>query len=246
MAVTFRSQIRWPKNELLLPAELFAVNVPPGLGSMDVRSPKIVDAAEMMRLTPRTSPSQSGNLSSVEGLVKSDLTARFPNPTSQWRRSTVSGTNPSRGPWQFQFTGGDVLLDLALEIYLLNTADYNPNDDLSVQIFARIYEHELLHVLDAIDILNNWLPPRLRADPTVMRYLMQGQAYTYGTPSMTVAQGDRDFQAFITNTIQGVVHSLWATESNRRTAQRDSPAQYKIVQDQVDSLRARQINRPRR
>jgi len=79
----------------------------------------------------------------------------------------------------------------------------------------------------------------------VNRYLMQGQAYTYGTPRMSMAQVERDFQTFITNTIQVAVHNLWATESNRRGALRDAPAQYRIVQDKVDDLRARKINRPR-
>jgi len=246
MAVTFRSQIRWPKNDLLLPADLFDVSVPSGLGLMDVRSPKFVDVTEMMRLTPNTSPSVSGSLAMVEGLVKPELTVSFSNPASQWRRSPVSGVNANRGPCQFQFTGGEVLLDLTLEIYLLRTAEYNPDDDLSVQIFARLYEHELLHVLDAVEILKNWLPPRLNTEPTVVRYLIQSQSYTYGTPSMSVSQVEKEFQAFITKTIHVAVRNMWATESNRRGALRDAPAQYKIVQDKVDNLRARQINRPHR
>ena len=132
---------------------------------MDMRSPKFIDITEMMRLTPRTNLSVSGSLSMVEGLVKPGLTLRFSNPTAQWRRSPLPGVpDTGHGPWQLKFTGGEVFLDFTLEIYLLRTAQYNPNDDLSVQIFARLYEHELLHVLDAMDIVNNWLPPRLNAD----------------------------------------------------------------------------------
>lgn len=137
-----------------------------------------------------------------------------------------------------------MILDFPLEIYLLKTAEIDPNDDLSVQIFACLYEHELLHVLDALDIANNWLPLRLNAEPTVARYLMQGQPYVYGTASMLIAPLEQEFRTFITNTIQVAIFNLWATESNRRESLRDAPAQYKIVQDKVDALRGKQINRP--
>ncbi len=245
MGVTFRRRITWPKNDLLLPVELYNVSVPPGLGSLDVRDPNIVDMTKMMQLDRGFGANSSVSLSTTEGLVKSNLTASFPNPSAQWRRSSPPGIkDPSHGPCLFQFSGGEVILDLTLEIYLLNTAEVDPNDDLSVQIFPCLYEHELLHVLDALDIVNNWLPPRLNTEPTIARYLLQGQPYTYGTPAMLSAQLEREFQAFITNTIQVAVFNLWATESNRREALRDSPAQYKIVQDKVDNLRAQQINRP--
>ena len=244
MAVTFRRRISWPKNDLLLPSQLYNVSVPPGLGSLDVRAPNFVDMTKMMQLDPGGG-SSSGSLSMTEGLVKPNLTISFPNPGSQWRRGPAPGArDPNHGPCQFQFTGGEVPLDFTLEIYLLDTAKVDPNDDLSVKIFACLYEHELLHVLDALDIANNWLPPRLNAEPTVARYLVQGQPYVYGTPSMVLAQLDREFQTFIANTIQVAVFNLWAAESNRREHLRDSPAQYRIVRDKVDDLRARQINRP--
>jgi hypothetical protein len=245
MGVTFRRRITWPKNDLLLPSELYNVNVPAGLSSMDVRVPNIVDTNRMMQLAPGSNSSSSGSLSLTEGLVKSDVSVSFPNPAAQWRRGPVPGAkDPNRGPCQFQFTGGEVILDFPLEIYLLKTAEIDPNDDLSVQIFACLYEHELLHVLDALDIANNWLPIRLNAEPTVARYLMQGQPYVYGTASMLIAPLEQEFRTFITNTIQVAIFNLWATESNRRESLRDAPAQYKIVQDKVDALRGKQINRP--
>lgn len=245
MGVTFRRRITWPKNDLLLPAELFNVNVPPGLGSMDVRAPNFVDMTKMMQLDPGAGSSSSGSLAITEGLVKSNVTVSFPNPAAQWRRSPAPGVkDTNHGPCQFQFSGGEVLLDFTLEIYLLDTANFDPKDDLSVQIFACLYEHELLHVLDAVDIANNWLTPRLNTEPTVARYLVQGQPYVYGTPSMVLAQLEKEFQTFIGNTIQVAIFNLWATESNRREHLRDAPAQYQIVQDKVDELRATQINRP--
>ena len=64
------------------------------------------------------------------------------------------------------------------------------------------------------------------------------------TPAMVATQTDSDFQTFIGNTIQVDIFNIWARESNRREALRDAPAEYKKVQDKVDDLRARQINRP--
>ncbi|HET7208953.1 MAG TPA: hypothetical protein VFI95_20420 [Terriglobales bacterium] len=245
MSVTFRPNILWPSNDLLLPAQLFKVKVPPGLSSFYVRDPNFVDVTKMMQLAKEDKTLPSGTLTMTNGLVTADLKVRFANPSAQWRRSSFSNTkDPNRGPFQYQFTGGDVFLDLVLSINLLKSVDYDPDDDLSVQIFARIYEHELLHVVDEVDIVNSWLVPRLNSDPTVARYLVRGEPYTYGTPSMVVTQVEREFQAFIDNTIQVAIFNVWATESNRREALRDAPAQYKIVQDKVDELRIRQINRP--
>lgn len=245
MSVNFRPNIDWPNNDLLLPAEWFDVKIPPGLSSLYIRDPNFVDITTMMKLSKDDATFASGGLKMTEGLVTSDLKVRFADPSKQWRRTSLSATrDPNHGPFQYQFAGGDVFLDLTLGIYLLTTADYNPNDDLSVQIFARLYEHELLHVFDDVDLVNNWLIPHLNIDPDVARFLVRGEPYTYGTPAMVATQTDSDFQTFIGNTIQVDIFNIWARESNRREALRDAPAEYKKVQDKVDDLRARQINRP--
>lgn len=245
MSVNFRPNIDWPNNDLLLPAEWFDVKIPPGLSSFYIRDPNFVDITTMMKLSKDNATFASGGLKMTEGLVTSDLKVRFADPSKQWRRTSLSATrDPNHGPFQYQFAGGDVFLDLTLGIYLLTTVDYNPNDDLSVQIFARLYEHELLHVFDDVDLVNNWLIPHLNTDPDVARFLVRGEPYTYGTPAMVATQTDSDFQTFIGNTIQVDIFNIWATESNRREALRDAPAEYKKVQDKVDDLRARQINRP--
>jgi hypothetical protein len=245
MSVTFRPNIDWPNNDLLIPAQLFNIKVPPGLGAFDVRDPNFVDVIKMMKLAKDDKTVTSGALKMTNGLVTADLKVRFADPSTQWRRSSLSTTkDPNRGPFQYQFAGGDVFLDLALSIYLLKSVEYDPADDLSVQIFARLYEHELLHVVDHVDLINNWLASHLNSDSDVARYLVRGEPYVYGTPSMVAAQVEREFQAFIDNTIQVAIFNVWAREANRRQALRDAPAQYKIVQDKVDDLRARQINRP--
>ena len=245
MSVTFRPNIEWPNNDLLLPAEWFDAKIPAGLSSSYVRAPNFVDVTTMMKLAKDDGTFASGGLKMTNGLVTADLKVRFANPLSQWRRTSLSTANdPNRGPFQYRFAGGDVFLDLFLGIYLLKSVEYDPDDDLSVQIFARLYEHELLHVVDEVELVNNWLIPHLNSDPDVARYLVRGEPYVYGTPSMVATQIDSDFQTFIGNTIQVAIFNVWATESNRREKLRDAPAEYKKVQDKVDDLRARQINRP--
>ena len=98
-------------------------------------------------------------------------------------------------------------------------------------------------VLDEIEILN-WLSPRLFNETAIQKYLVQGQPFTYGTSSQTITEVEREFREHIRRRIEGEVLSVWAPETNRRGGIRDAPTQYTIVQQQVDTLRARQINRP--
>ena len=243
----FRPRIAWPRNASLLSAAQFGVRVPPGVITTNVRQPIFVHANEMMQLARDNATSRSGGLSMTEGLVTSDLKVSFANPTAQWRRSPVPGsTDTGHGPYQFQFTGGEVFLDLVLGIYILTTGQPDPKDNLSVQIFALLYSHELLHVLDETDMVQNWLTPCLNGESTVARYLIQAQPYTYGTPGQGSSAIDRDFQGYMGSRIETAIFNVWATESNRREALRDAPGEYRKVQEKVGELRARQINRPRR
>ena len=237
--VNFVAKLSWPKNELLLPPEYYGVKAPAGVGAWNIRCPNVVDVPEMMRLAPNTRAAASGSLAMVDGLVTAAPKIRFRDARAQWRRSSLSGG--SHGPWKFEFQGGDVLLELELGIYVAKSVDFRTQDDLGVQIFARIYEHELLHVLDEVDIAENWLPPHLRAEPSIAKYLGKGEPYVYGLASSV--DPDKDFESFISSIFVANIYNFWVTEKNRRAALRDAPAQYKIVQDKVDALRVRQINR---
>ena len=134
-------------------------------------------------------------------------------------------------------------MGLQLGIYILDLNKPNLDDDLSVKIFAEVYSHELLHVLDEIDIVTNWLLPRVNQEPTISNYLTQAKPYVYGNQSQTLMQIETEFRTYIANTIQTEVHNVWAVEANRRQGIRDAPAEYKKVQDRIDALRSRQINR---
>ena len=241
MSVHFRPLISWPQNELLLPADWFGVTVPTGLSSFHVRAPNYVDVIRMGQLgRGNVGSSSTGQLSIVNGRVTKDLTVAFSNPQTQGRRL---GGQAERGPAQFLFTGGEVMLNLAVGIWILSLNEPDLDDDLSIQIFALIYGHELLHVLDEIEILS-WLPPRLLSETAIQQYLVQGQTFTYGTSSQTITEVEREFREHIRRRIEGEVLAVWAPETNRRGGIRDAPTDYAIVQQKVDTLRARQINRP--
>lgn len=246
MSVNFVPNVIWSNNDLLLPADLFNVTVPSGLSDFHVRSPNYVDVTRMSQVSRSGTTARvgaGGGLAIVNGLVRNELQVRFDNMARQWRCAPLGGASSRTGPGQFQFQGGNVYLDLSLGIYILDMNRPNPRDEISVDIFAAIYSHELLHVLDEIDIVRNWLVPQLLSEPTIARYLAQAQPYVYGTQSQPIALVEREFHNFIQNTIQTAVHNVWAVEANRRQGLRDAPAEYAIVQSRVDTLRARQINR---
>jgi hypothetical protein len=243
----FRPRVSWPKNDHLLAAERFGVRVPAGVTSTNVRTPNFVHANEMMQLARDKATPPSGPLIMTEGLVTRDLKVTFANPAAQWRQSPMPGTrDTSHGPYQFQFAGGEVFLDLALGIYIQKTGEPDPKDDVSVQIFAVLYEHELLHVLDETEIINRWLIPSLNSEPTILRYLIQAQPYNYGTPGQGQSAAQLDFQKYFGSRMETAIFNVWATETNRRKSLRDSAAEYRKVQEKVDELRIRQINRPHR
>ncbi len=165
------------------------------------------------------------------------------NMRLQWRCTPAGGAGSRQGPGRFNFTGGKVFLDLRSASTSLNTVEPNPTDNLSVEIFAEVYSHELLHVWDNIDILTNCLPSRIETEPNVAQYLVRGETYTYGRSSESIAEVERGFHTYIQNTLQTDVHNLFAVEANRRSSLRDAPAEYDSVQQRINDLRARQINR---
>jgi hypothetical protein len=241
MSVSFSAQIEWPDNELLMPADWFGVSVPTALSPFHVRAPNFVDVIRMGQLgRGNVGTSPSGQLSIVNGRVTRDLRVAFVDPQGQWRRL---GGQASHGPAQFQFSGGQVNLNLTLGIWILSLNEPDVRDDLSVQIFALIYGHELLHVLDEVSIVRDWLPSRLLALTAIQQSLVDRQPFTYGTSREPISEVERGFREYIRQRIEGEVRDLWAPETNRRAGIRDAPAEYAIVQGQVDTLRTRQINR---
>jgi hypothetical protein len=100
---------------------------------------------------------------------------------------------------------------------------------------------ELLHVYDEVTILGS-LPDDLTGDAEISKLLTQ--PFTYGTNRQGMAVAAAEFREYVRKRIAGlVVNDHWAAKTNDRAGRRDRPEEYKKVQDRIDTLRAKQINR---
>lgn len=226
----FRPRISFV-NELLLPARLFNIQVPPGLSESSVVQPIYVTPQRMIELLKsRGSHHSGGGLGVVHGLTTAEFSLRFPHVTTQWQRVRVGSSTD----WM-QYRGGDVYFDVSIAVYVLEGDRPASGDRESEQIFSIIVSHELLHVWDEIDLVKTWLPANISGDRMVRDYLadarpMAARAYEHWITDGHLSDWVRD--------------GLWVPEHNRRGGQRDAPQQYAALQRQIDALRVRQINRP--
>lgn len=229
-AFALKPRIRFT-SELLLPAALYGIRLPQGLAADMVPVPEFVTPPQMVALL-RSSGHGHGRsgLGITHGLTVAEFAFRFADPGKQWRQVPQPKGRPA---WQFQ--GGDAFLDLALTIYVLEGDRPPPDDQLAVEIFALIMGHELLHVLDDVDIIKTWLPPRAAADDYVLRFLAQGELMDDATYQAMIAQDG------MTDRIWNL---LWAPERNRRAGIRDARTEYAKLQEEIDARRIKIINRP--
>lgn len=96
-------------------------------------------------------------------------------------------------------------------------------------------EHELLHVLDEVDIVSRWMPPEAYKDDMVLKYLTNAEA-------VDNAMYQSWFRgAGFTNWLKD---GLWSPEHNRRKDIRDSAQQYAKLQSRIEDLRVAITNRP--
>ena len=109
-----------------------------------------------------------GGLGVVHGLTKAEFSLRFSNPGQQWKQVRTGSGPPF---WQFQ--GGDVFLEVEITVYVLDGDRPHPGDRISNRIFAIIVEHELLHVLDEIDLVSQWMPAQARQDEKVKAIVLR-------------------------------------------------------------------------
>jgi hypothetical protein len=234
MAVKFTGRVNWPENELLLDAKKHKVDVPTGLREDQVRVPNYVDITVMNQKAKERDLGSSG-LAFVNGLVTRELEVQFADSVVQWKRLSKG----SNGPGQFQFQGGEIYLDLRLAVYVLDYLKPDPQDVYSMKIFALIYGHELLHVLDENEVLQNWLPSQLNADSDLTRLLTQ--PFTYGRSADAITVVERQFYDYIRSRVHGIVRNdYWAAKTNENKNVRDSPAEYAKAQEALGDLRAQQ------
>jgi len=236
MAVTFTTKVQWPDNPRRLQATDFGIKVPSGLSDAHVREPNFVDVSVMSTKSKEHAVGQGSALSIVNGLVTRELGVTFANPEQQWKELSGSKTGPGR----FQFQGGEMFLELQLGIYVILHVKPDPADRVSKQIFAEVYGHELLHVVDEVTLLES-LPDDLKGDAEISKLLTQ--PFNYGTSRQTMAAAATEFRDYVRKRIGGlVVSDHWAAKTNERAGRRDSPDEYRKVQDRINTLRAKQAN----
>ena len=216
------------ENESGLPAD--DIKVPAGLSSSSVPGPTYVTPARMVELHQGSTSGAGHNLGIVHGLTTAELSVRFADFSRQWVQ--VSTGTPGRF-WQFR--GGNIYLDLSITVYVLEGDRPDPNDPISGQIFKIIFQHELLHVADEVDLVTQWMPSHAYRDEIVERYLTNAQKMD---DSMLQHWFRGDHFADWLRT------GFWTPERNRRGGIRDAPTEYAALQEQINALRRKQINRP--
>jgi hypothetical protein len=110
------------------------------------------------------------------------------------------------------------------------------NDEISRKLFSGVYEHELLHVWDYVDIVSQWITSKLRNDQLISRYLIKAEPYQYGRPTDNPTLVRQEFLRFIGDRVVETIFNLYAEEANRRQRQRDAPAEYRAFADKVQTL----------
>ncbi|MNL47797.1 hypothetical protein D3C87_1706030 [compost metagenome] len=97
-----------------------------------------------------------------------------------------------------------------------------------------IWEHELLHVLDDIEIIRDWLPGEVREDEWTRKYLTEAQEMPDTTFDHYIRKG---------NLTAWFRDGPWLGERNRRAGIRDSAANYAHLSDEINGIRAEMTNR---
>jgi hypothetical protein len=227
-AYQFKPRISYTNNQL--PPGTYGIQAPPGLSSASVREATFIDYPTMLSKLQSEPGGHGDRIGIVHGLTVTEFAVKFPNPSQQWRQVRTGAALPS---WQFQ--GGDVLFDITITIYVFDADRPQAGDDRTRQIFAIILEHELLHVLDEIDIVSRWMAPEAYKDDKVLRYLTNAQPVD-DAMFRSWFQGD-GFSKWLQN-------GLWAPEHNRRKDIRDTAHEYAALQSRIDDLRADITNHP--
>lgn len=227
---SFKPRITY-RNDLLLPTSLYGINVPSGLSDYSVRAPTFVSREDMKEIR-KSDPIQEGQpLKTVHGYVSPDFSLRFSNFWLQWQQVS---TQITRSWWQFR--GGDVYLDLAIQVYVLKDYSPRPNDAIYNQIFALIMEHELWHVEDAIKIITQWMPSMAYQDQNVQKYFTHAEI-----------MGDEQFKYWFHNGyFEKYLRDCLYEELSKQAKVRHSSAECKKNLLQIETLLIKLVNQPSR
>ncbi len=176
--------------------------------NVSAKEPIYVSAAELVQ------KSDGSSLKIVGGLTVSDFTTSF--ESRQWQ-ATDSG---SGGPvWKFK--GDEYTFYLSISIFVQEGFKPFP------KMVALIMEHELQHVSDEIDLMNNFLVKEIQNDPLVKEVLINKKPIEEGKFDTYFRKNK--FQDWIKD-------GIWAPEHNKRADARDSGAEWSRYRDKLDAL----------
>ncbi|RDJ21759.1 hypothetical protein DWF00_25765 [Bosea caraganae] len=223
-AYTIKSRIIHA-NKVVIPTQRYDLKPPRGLVADDLRMPNFVKPQEMMALltdTPNYNPSR---LAITHGLVKTEFAFVFPAIDEQWRRAAGPQNRITR-----QFQGGDVFAQATIAVHVLHADRPLEKNKLSEKLFVVIWEHELLHVLDDIEIMRDWLPEKVRDDEWVKKYM---------TEARELDESSFDHYIRKDKLTPWLRDGFWQEERNRRAAIRDAPARYAELNEAIANIRSR-------
>ena len=185
-------------NSRLLSRHAFPnLEVPPGVTAYELLP---IPIGEMSRKRPEKVPAPAG----LTELALNDVEAPGVAPAS----------DPRTKPVRFSFGGGDILLDVSIAIYIVDTYSRVP------KVHQLITEHEYLHVRDGLTLATSTMASLVRDDEEMRRYW-----------SGTVWEGSAFFDR---------LRKLWSDEADRLERIVDSGPTYESYRRQITSLLPRQ------
>lgn len=211
-------------NKVVVPAPRYGVKPPRGLDVDDLRMPTFVKPQEMMALLTDTPHHNPSRLAVTHGLVKTQFAFVFSDIEQQWRRLAGAQNRITR-----QFQGGDVFVQATIAVNILDADRPIDKNKLSEKLFAVIWEHELLHVLDDIEIMRKWLPEKAREDEWLKKYM---------TEARELDESSFDHYVRKDNLTPWLRDGLWTAERNRRAEIRDAPARYAELNEAIANIRS--------
>jgi hypothetical protein len=190
------------KHDVLVPVSAYpGLKVPPGVRAY---APIEITFGEMShRLTTKFL------VAGLTVLESQDVTI-----VGDWKQISTS-------PVQWQFQGGSLKFDVELGIYIIDKY-------ASIQkLYELIMTHELLHVKDSYDIVDQYLPAELPKDENVKKFLIDCKPVDASGYQYWFQSGK--FKQYVTE--------IWNEEWNKRGTGRDSgPLYEKYKQDMAKLL----------
>lgn len=211
-------------NKVVMPSQRYGLKPPRGLEADDLRMPNFVKPQEMMALLSNEPNHNPSRLAITHGLVKTEFAFVFADIDQQWRRLAAPNNRIYR-----QFQGGDVFVQATIAVHILEADRPVDKNKLSEKLFAVIWEHELLHVLDDIEIIRKWLPDKVREDEWVKKYM---------TEARELDESAFDHYIRKDKLTPWLRDGLWTAERNSRAAIRDAPARYAELNEAISTIRS--------